>query len=75
MEFELTAEEQAFQKEVEDFLEANRSPDVMDPNPEQLSQTVETPPKRAFMRKLAEQGWPWHVLAQGVRRTGAQRDL
>jgi alkylation response protein AidB-like acyl-CoA dehydrogenase len=57
MDFELDDAERAFQKEVEQFLEANRSPDVMDPNPEQLSQTVETPPKRAFMRKLAEKGW------------------
>lgn len=35
----------------------------MDSNPEQLSQTVDTQPKRAFMRKLAEKGslgmsWP-----------------
>ncbi len=29
----------------------------MDANPEQLSQTVDSPAKRAFMRKLAERGW------------------
>ena len=29
----------------------------MDPHPEQLSQTVDTPEKRAFMGKLAERGW------------------
>jgi alkylation response protein AidB-like acyl-CoA dehydrogenase len=57
MDFEVDPEVQAFQKEVELFLEENRSPDVMDPQPEQLSQTVETPPKRALMRKLAEKGW------------------
>ena len=57
MDFELTPEEQAFEAEVEAFLDGNRSPEVMDPNPEQLSQTVDTPAKRAFMRKLAERGW------------------
>ena len=57
MDFELTPEEKAFEAEVEAFLRENASPEVMDPNPEQLSQTVDTPPKRAFMRKLAECGW------------------
>lgn len=57
MDFELAPEERAFQREVEAFLEANDSPDVMDRNPEQLSQTVDSPAKRAFMRKLAEKGW------------------
>lgn len=57
MDFELSAEELAFQAEVEAFLAENASPDVMDENPEQLSQTVDTPAKRAFMRKLSERGW------------------
>jgi hypothetical protein len=57
MDFELSPEEKAFEAEVEAFLRANASPEVMDPNPEQLSQTVDTPAKRAFMRKLAERGW------------------
>jgi hypothetical protein len=57
MDFELTAEEKAFEADVERFLRENWSPDVMDANPEQLSQTVDTPPKREFMRKLAERGW------------------
>jgi len=57
VDFELTPEEQAFEAEVEAFLDGNCSPEVMDPNPEQLSQTVDTPAKRAFMRKLAERGW------------------
>ena len=57
MDFELTAEEKAFEAEVEAFLRANASHEVMDPNPEQLSQTVDSPQKRAFMRKLAERGW------------------
>ncbi len=57
MEFELAPEEKAFEVEVEAFLEENASPDVMDPHPEQLSQTVDSPAKRAFMGKLAERGW------------------
>ncbi len=57
MDFDLLPDERAFEAEVVAFLESERSPDVMDPNPEQLSQTVETPPKRAFMKKLAERGW------------------
>ena len=57
MDFEFAPEERAFEAEVERFLEAERSPDVMDAHPEQLSQTVDSPAKRAFMRKLAERGW------------------
>jgi len=57
VDFELLPEEQAFEKEVEAFLDAHHSPDVMDAHPEQLSQTVDSPAKRAFMKKLAEQGW------------------
>jgi hypothetical protein len=57
MEFDLSAEERRFEAEVEQFLRENASPDVMDANPEQLSQTVDTPAKRAFMGKLAERGW------------------
>jgi len=73
MDFELSPEERAFEAEVERFLEANRSPEVMDANPEQLSQTVDTPAKRAFMRKLAERGWlgmSWPRQYGGQERPG-----
>ena len=50
MNFEVEPEVQAFQKEVEQFLQENRSPEAMDSQPEQLSQTVETPPKREAKR-------------------------
>ena len=73
MDFDLEPEELAFQKEVEAFLAANESPDVMDANPEQLSQTVDTPPKRAFMRKLAERGWlgmSWPKEFGGQEKSG-----
>lgn len=57
MDFDLSQEEISFEQEVVAFLEANQSDEVMDRNPEHLSQTVETPAKRAFMTKLADQGW------------------
>jgi hypothetical protein len=57
MDFELAEEERAFVAEVERFLAERASPDVMDESPEQLSQTVDTPAKRAFMRELAARGW------------------
>ncbi|MEZ4292922.1 MAG: acyl-CoA dehydrogenase family protein [Myxococcota bacterium] len=73
MDFDLHPDEITFEQEVVAFLEANRSPEVMDSNPEHLSQTVETPAKRAFMRKLAEQGWlgmSWPKKYGGQERSG-----
>ena len=73
MDFEFSEQELEFVEEVEKFLADNRSPDVMDPNPEQLSQTVETPAKRAFMRRLAERGWlgmSWPKAYGGQERPG-----
>jgi alkylation response protein AidB-like acyl-CoA dehydrogenase len=73
MDFDLSPEELAFQREVEAFLAENASPDVMDANPEQLSQTVDTPAKRAFMRKLAERGWlgmSWPKKYGGQEKSG-----
>ncbi len=73
MDFDLGEDELTFEKEVVAFLEANQSEEVMDSNPEHLSQTVETPPKRAFMRKLAEQGWlgmSWPREYGGQERSG-----
>ena len=73
MDFELGPEERAFEAEVEAFLRDHASPDVMDANPEQLSQTVDTAPKRAFMRKLAERGWlgmSWPKEYGGQERPG-----
>jgi alkylation response protein AidB-like acyl-CoA dehydrogenase len=73
MDFEFSPEELAFEREVEEFLAARESPEVMDPNPEQLSQTVETPAKRALMRQLAERGWlgmSWPAAYGGRERSG-----
>src|SRR3972149_273916 len=57
MNFEVSDEEKAFEAEVERFAAENRSDEVMDPSPEQLSQVVDTPAKRAFMAKLSARGW------------------
>jgi hypothetical protein len=57
MDFDFTPEERAFEAEVEAFLREHHSPEVMDPHPEQLSQVVDTPAKRRFMRELAARGW------------------
>jgi len=73
MDFELSGEEQAFEAELERFLQEHQSPEVMDRHPEQLSQTVDTPPKRAFMRALGERGWlgmSWPREYGGAERPG-----
>ena len=73
MEFDLSPEEKAFEAELEAFLRENASPEVMDPNPEQLSQTVDSPAKRAFMRKLAERRWlgmSWPKAYGGQEKSG-----
>jgi alkylation response protein AidB-like acyl-CoA dehydrogenase len=73
MDFDFAPEELRFAEALEAFLDAQDSPEVMDRNPEQLSQTVDTPPKRAFMRKLAEQGWlgmSWPKEYGGQERSG-----
>ncbi len=57
MDFELSAEEQAFADEVERFLDENHDPEVMDPTKENFAQLVDTPARRAFMKKLAARGW------------------
>ena len=71
--FDLAPKEQAFEQEVERFLEENASPDVMDEHSEQLSQTVDSPAKRAFMRKLSDRGWlgmSWPGVYGGGERSG-----
>ena len=56
MNFDLSAEEQAFELEVEKFLEERRSPEAMDPLGEQLSQQVDwsegSSRSRARLRQL-----------------------
>ncbi len=57
MNFEFSQVEQAFAEEVDKFIEQNRSPEVMDVTRENMAQLVDTPERRAFMKKLAERGW------------------
>lgn len=57
MDFEFSEEQNAFLQEVQQFIEENRSPDVMDVTRENMAQLVDTPPRRAFMKKLGERGW------------------
>src|SRR3954454_16747830 len=57
MDFDFSAEQQAFVAEVEAFLDEHASPEVADPTRENMAQIVDTPARRAFMKKLAERGW------------------
>lgn len=57
MDFEFTAEERAFAADVERFLDAHATPDVADVCRENMAQIVDTPARRAFMKKLAARGW------------------
>jgi alkylation response protein AidB-like acyl-CoA dehydrogenase len=57
MDFEFTAEERDFIRQVKEFLRENHDPDVMDVTRENMAQVCDTPERRAFMKKLAERGW------------------
>ena len=57
MDFDFTEEQKAFVREVEKFLDENQHPDVTDVTRENMAQIVDTPPRRAFMRKMGERGW------------------
>jgi hypothetical protein len=57
MDFEFTADQQAFLADVEAFLDANDDPEVLDPTRENMAQIVDTPQRRAFMKKMAAKGW------------------
>ena len=57
MDFEFSPEQLAFRDEVEAFLDANDDPVLFDVTRENMAQIADTPDRRAFMRKIAEQGW------------------
>jgi len=57
VDFDFTEEQKAFVREVEKFLDENQHPDVTDVTRENMAQIVDTPPRRAFMRKMGERGW------------------
>ena len=74
MNFEFGPDERAFEAELEAFLVEHHSAEVMDPNPEQLSQTVDTGAKREFMAKLGERGWlgmSWPAEYGGAEQSGS----
>jgi alkylation response protein AidB-like acyl-CoA dehydrogenase len=57
VDFDFTPEQQDFLAEVEAFLDANYDPEVFDPTRENMAQIVDTPQRRAFMKKVSERGW------------------
>jgi alkylation response protein AidB-like acyl-CoA dehydrogenase len=57
MDFEFSEDERDFVAKVEKFIDASRDPEVMDVTRENMSQLVDTPKRRAFMKKIGEQGW------------------
>ncbi|MCP4038333.1 MAG: acyl-CoA dehydrogenase [bacterium] len=57
MDFEFSADEQAFAEEVAQFLQDHHSDDVMQPWKENFTQLCDTQEKREFMGKIAKQGW------------------
>ena len=57
MDFEFSEAERAFAQEVESFLDAEETPEVMDVTRENMAQIVDTPKRRELMKKIGEQGW------------------
>jgi len=57
MDFEFTQQEQTFLSEVDEFIDENYEEGVMDPLRENFAQLVDTPERRAFMKKIADRGW------------------
>jgi alkylation response protein AidB-like acyl-CoA dehydrogenase len=57
MDFEFTDEQKAFEKDVNTFIQDNYDPEVMDVTRENMAQLVDTPKRRALMKKIGEAGW------------------
>jgi alkylation response protein AidB-like acyl-CoA dehydrogenase len=57
VDFEFSDAHNSFLEEVDKFIAENYDPEVMDPTRENFSQLVDTPKRRAFMKKIAERGW------------------
>ena len=73
MDFEFSAEEKAFAAEVERFLDEHATPDVADVTRENMAQIVDTPARRAFMKKLSQRGWlgmTWPKACGGQEKPG-----
>jgi len=73
VDFTFSAEERAFAEEVEAFLDVHATPDVADVTRENMAQIVDTPARRAFMKKLAARGWlgmTWPRAYGGQEKSG-----
>ena len=57
MDFDSHPSSSAFADEVEQFLDEHDDPDVFDVTRENMAQIVDTPKRRAFMKKLGRTGW------------------
>ncbi len=57
MDFEFSKDEEQFVAKVEQFIAANRDPEVMDVTRENMAQICDTPKRRAFMKRIGEAGW------------------
>ncbi|MYV98964.1 acyl-CoA dehydrogenase family protein [Streptomyces sp. SID3343] len=57
MDFDFSPDQTAFSEKVERFLDANPDTEVFDVTRENMAQVVDTPARRAYMRKMADQGW------------------
>lgn len=78
MDFEFTPEEREFVRQVDTFLRDHQTPEVMDVTRENMAQVADTPERRAFMRKLAEQGWlgmTWPEEYGGANTSGVYEYL
>src|SRR6266852_3061195 len=57
MDFDFSPEQVAFKDDVERFIDENDDPEVFDLTRENMAQIVDTPKRRALMRKAADRGW------------------
>ena len=60
MDFDFTSEQRSFAADVEAFLDSEQVPgdtSVFDVTRENMAQIVDTPPRRAFMKRMSERGW------------------
>lgn len=57
MNFDFSPELVAFAEEVEKFLDENDDPEIFDLTRENMAQIVDTPKRRALMKKIGENGW------------------
>lgn len=73
MDFTYSPEVEGFRQEVREFIQDNWDDEIMDPRREGMAQLVDTPKRRAFMKKLAERGWlgmTWPKEYGGGERPG-----